>query len=225
MNWRSAYLRDRDGDGVPATALVTGPDELMVSVPYFDRGAFWEPLSPELVLPVRYGRPRVSGSSSGPFGSVGYQTSGGSCSEDIVNLLVISKETPEGEPAFKNRVYLPRYFFFKSDTEMLLAVLVVGKDTNLDGKLDCGDEAKFQTISLKSGEIKSANRMFIADNTTQIRYDDSTKAFTFYEAAYTNDNLSLKSVQVFLEDLSVSEAIAPDLISKSRDAFNSLDVN
>ncbi len=216
-DWASQYRTNLEGDGVPAKE--TGDVSVQVGAP-FGRIA-WVPQGEEaLILPVIYGQSRFFGFNMYSYGYNRSYKSGGACNENMVNLLVINKENPAGKPVFKSRVLLPRYFYFKIEAAQSVAALVIRKDTNNDGRLDCGDEAQFEIISLTDDDVRVSDRVFIPDNISQIRYVDQSDSFIFSEVKYTEDNVSITSIKLSRQDLTAIETHAPDLLSKAKAAFN-----
>jgi prolyl oligopeptidase PreP (S9A serine peptidase family) len=115
---------------------------------------------------------------------------------------------------------MPRYFSFIGGSIQFIAALVVRNDTNADGQLDCGDEALFEITSLSDDDVRVSDRVFIPDNISQIRFDDQNDQFVFSEVLYTDDNVSIRSIRMSLNDLAITETFAPDLLSKARAAYN-----
>jgi hypothetical protein len=207
----------KQSDGVPAT----GKGEISVPLNSFFGRAPWDAQGgATIVLPVSYGRNDFgSGFTTYMFGGERSRRSGGSCSEKTVNLLVVNQEKPAGEPVFESRVFLPRYFHFEDAGGRFVFALVVRNDTNGDGQLDCGDIARFELISLADGSKRIVDHDFIPDDLSRVSFRDNDDAFVFTELKYVGEDISITSVSVLLQDLSVKEVAAPDLLSKAKEAF------
>ena len=222
----SYFDRSREEDGVPATSA----GEISIPIePGRRRGAPWQ-ISNEasLVLPVFFGDNRFNESwffSHSTYGDDGrYAESGGSCRDDLVNLLVIDNQHPAGRLVFERRVLLPKVFYIEQGEYKHIAALVVSSDTNGDGKLDCGDSADFQVVSLNDGAVEVADRQFVPDNIISVRFNFRDNMFTLSEVISGPEDVSIKSIKISWDDLSVSEVLAPDLISGAQAAFNNVAV-
>lgn len=217
-DWFPAYWQNFENDGVPA--IEPGDISVQVGAPF--RGNSWDLQGTETVLlPVMYGRSNFFNG----FNQFGYRgsslfRSGGTCYQNVVNLLVISEGNPEGEPVFKHRVLLPYYLHFKNTASEAIAALVVSDDTNTNGKLDCGDNAQVEVISLIDNEVRTSDRQFIPENISQIRFDEENDSISFSEVEFTEDNVAIRSIKMSLQDFEVTETQAPDLLSKAKAAFS-----
>ncbi len=218
------YEDDRDTDGIPAT------ESGAVSIPVramFRRGTPWEP--PEdmaLVLPVFFGDDDFDhynvfdGYTSDQYGQ--FSSSGGSCRDRLVNVLVIEKNFPAGRLVFDRRVLLPKVFYIGDGENQFVAALVVERDSNSDGKLDCGDDAVFQVVSLNDGAKEVVDRQFVPDNLVAIRFRLRDNEFVLSEVDPRAEEISIKSITISWDDLSVTEVVAPDLISNAQTAFDNV---
>ncbi len=176
-----------------------------------------------LLLPVFYGL-----SFARPFGySISHASEqgaeqvmgAGTCSEATVNLLMIDVHAPDGTPVFDHQVFLPSWLYFSSNSGQSIVALVVDKDTNKNGTLDCGDEAKFESISLTDNSTNIASRSFSPDHISRIEYDTQTQSFSLTEAVPSGDKLLVKTITIARKDLSVTEVTAPDVLTKAKAAF------
>ena len=221
-DWEEVYrLREEkrlENDGVPATESGT------VSIPLHGRGRTlpWEAEEGRsLIIPVsveeRRGFDRFN-----RYGSYygGFFSAGGACRDKIVNLLVVNSAHPEGRPVFDQRVFLPAFFYLSDGEEEAIAALVVANDTNSDGRLDCGDEAKFQIMDLVTREIVVAEHSFIPENLTRVWYDRREDAFAFAEVSSSKNDVSIRSIKIARDDLTMTETLAPDLIGKAQAAYD-----
>ncbi|GJL94296.1 MAG: hypothetical protein DHS20C05_07010 [Hyphococcus sp.] len=92
---------------------------------------------------------------------------GGGCRQGFsglaVNFLRWDAKAGTLDTFFRERVLLSLYGTYKSPKGEYLVALVVRHDTDGDGFLTCKDRARFEVISLTTGDRKILDREFIPD--------------------------------------------------------------
>ena len=215
------YFEDRsqEGDGVSAEE---DSDVFIPASPFLFHGPRWEVEQGEfLVLPVstnQYDSPTISMYASGSLRSF---SRGASCGSSIVNLLVVDQTRANATPMFDRRVYIASFMYLNEDDQHSVIALVVYNDTNGDGRLDCGDEASLERISLPSGEKVVADNKFVPDALSRVTFDSyHSGEIVFVQFSRESDRVTFKSYRVNPSDLSIKVTDGPDLLAGAQAAFD-----